>query len=66
VISPMQCFLCDSEMSVVKVEPYYSIHMHVFDYRNCFCSMFAAGRLCIGGRHAMRVLQSSHAVLSAF
>jgi hypothetical protein len=32
----------------------------------CFCSMFAADRLCIGGRHAIRALQSSHAVLSAF
>jgi hypothetical protein len=34
----MQCFLCDSEMSVVMVEPYYSIDMHVFDYRTFRCA----------------------------
>jgi hypothetical protein len=38
VIPPMQCFLCDSEMSVVMVEPYYSIDMHVFDHRTFRCA----------------------------
>jgi hypothetical protein len=33
----MQCFLCDSEMSVVMVEPCRSLDMHIFDYRTFRC-----------------------------
>jgi hypothetical protein len=40
ILGGLQCsvFLCDSEMSVVMVEPYHSIDMHILDYRTFRCA----------------------------